>query len=348
MKSYFSYLILFGLLLSLAGCNKTDNPPKNTSTTSNSIPVQLQELKIGSSEMIIETSGQFTTDDETYLAFKTGGIIEKIFVKEGDRVKAGQLLAQLNPTEIESQVGQAQLALDKAMRDYRRAENLFRDSVATLEQFQNAKTAMELAERQLTAARFNLSYSEIRALQNGFILKKLANEGQIVAPGNPVLLANGATQNRWLLKVGVSDREWGSIQIGDRAAITCEAITNKTFQGRVAHKSAGIDPASGTFSVDLSITDPGSLASGLFGSAIIYTTKQQPSWRIPYEALLDGHAKTGYVFITEDKQSVKKVKVTIGDLGKDFVTVTDGLAGFQFLVVSGNAYLKDGSVISVE
>ena len=68
---------------------------------------------------MIQTSGLFTTDDETYLAFKTGGIIEKIYVKEGDAIRKGQLLATLNLTEIEAQVAQARLSFEKAKRDFR-------------------------------------------------------------------------------------------------------------------------------------------------------------------------------------------------------------------------------------
>ena len=346
MKSYCLPLILSVLMLS--GCGSPDRDVRDRKVKDDKIPVRLQELKSGISDVVIKASGQFTTDDETYLAFKTGGIIDRMLVREGDRVKAGQLLARLNPTEIESQVAQAQFALDKAKRDFGRAQNLFRDSVATLEQYQNAQTAVDLAERQLSAARFNLSYSEIRAVRSGFILKRLANEGQIVGPGNPVFLTNGANQNRWLLKVGVSDREWENIRVGDSATIHCDVATAGVIPGRVSHKSAGIDPVSGTFSVDLQVYDPGFLASGLFGSAEIRTTSQQSAWRIPYEALLDGHGRTGYVFISQDKQTVRKIKVTIGDLGRDFVTITEGLEGLRFLVIGGSAYLKDGSGISAE
>jgi multidrug efflux pump subunit AcrA (membrane-fusion protein) len=101
-------------------------------------------------------------------------------VKEGDAIKKGQVLAVLDLTEINAQVTQATLAFEKAERDYKRLSNLYRDSVVTLEQFQNAGTGLDIAREQLTAARFNRTFSEIRASENGYILRKFVNEGQVI------------------------------------------------------------------------------------------------------------------------------------------------------------------------
>jgi len=142
-----------------------------STTINDTIPVKVMQV---SSELVsttIETSGQYTTEDETILSFKTGGIVEKVLVKEGDAIKAGQLIATLNMTEIKAQVQQAKIAVEKAKRDNMRAENLFLDSVATLEQLQNSKTALDIAEQQMKTAQFNERFSEIRANKNGFILK---------------------------------------------------------------------------------------------------------------------------------------------------------------------------------
>ena len=75
-----------------------------------------------------------------------------MLVKEGDRVKKGQLLDTLKSTEIAAQVQQVNLALEKAQRDYQRASKLYKDSVATLEQLQNAKTGVDIARQNLQQA----------------------------------------------------------------------------------------------------------------------------------------------------------------------------------------------------
>jgi len=336
------------LATSMLACNKADNVQKPEPSATNHVPVHVQSLTIEEVSPIVHTSGLFTTDDETLLSFKTGGVIEKVLVKEGDVVKKGELLATLNLTEIESQVAQAKLAFEKAKRDQARVENLFRDSVATLEQFQNARTGLEVASRQLEAASFNRSYSEIRAIGNGFVLKKLASEGQVIAPGAPVFITNGAGHGRWVLKAGISDREWSAIKIGDEANVTTDALPGETFDARVTRKSEGTDAMSGSFTVELTIKNARGIASGLFGKAAIQSSQKQKAWKVPYQALLDGDGRTGYVFVTDDNQTARRVPVVVDRIEKDHVFVVGGLEKSGSLIVSGSAYLKDGSPIRLQ
>src|SRR5690606_40151591 len=105
------------------------------------IPVRIIQLTTTDTSQVIRATGTFTTDDETALAFKNGGVIQQIHVKEGDSFRKGQLLASLEPTEINTAVRQAQLGVEKAERDYNRARQLYQDSVATPEQLEDAQTA---------------------------------------------------------------------------------------------------------------------------------------------------------------------------------------------------------------
>lgn len=312
------------------------------------IPVKVMTLTQQEISPVTQTSGLFTTDDETLLAFKTGGVIEKIYVKEGDPIKKGQLLAALNLTEIEAQVAQAKLAYEKSKRDFMRVENLYKDSVATLEQYQNVKTGMEVAERQFDAANFNRSYSEIRAMSNGYVLRKMVNEGQVIAPGVSVLQTNGASQSNWKLRVGVSDREWAAVSIGDKATVTTDALPDESFEAMVSRKSEGTDGVSGTFMLELVLKNKNtSLASGLFGKASIQMTRTQTAWSIPYDALLDGDSQSGYVFTTNDSKTAQKTRVIVNSINRNHVLISSGLEEAQLLIVSGSAYLKDGSLIKV-
>lgn len=329
-------------------CNNSEGKNETLAAKTSEIPVRVVELEKAGSAPTVETSGFFTTDDETVLAFKTGGIIDKIYVKEGDAVRKGQLLATLNLTEIKAQVAQAKLAYEKAVRDFQRVENLYKDSVATTEQYQNARTGMEVAQRQAEAASFNLSFSEIKAVSNGYVLNKLASEGQVVGPGTPVLRANGAGNGKWKLKVGVSDRQWASVKVGDKANITTDAYPDKVFQAVVSAKAEGTDGITGAFTLELTLKDtPKGLASGLFGKATILSTQEQTMWRIPYDALLDGNGQTGYVFTTNDSKTAVKTSVVIAGMERDVILIASGLENSDKLIVSGSAYLKSGSPIKI-
>jgi len=311
------------------------------------IPVKTIEITSTTMQFPVETSGQFTTEDETYLSFKTGGIIKKTYVKEGDAVKKGQLLASLDMTEIQAQVQQAKIGFEKAQRDNQRAGNLYRDSVATLEQLQNSKTALDLSQQQLNAATFNAQYSEIRAGKDGYILRKLVNDGQVIGPGTPAFQVNGAGDQDWVLKVAVSNKDWGNIEKGDKAFI----LQNSGIKipGKVVNKSEGTDPITGTMWVTVKPTStmPEKIATGSFGKASIIPSKSTTGWMIPYDAVLDGNSNDGFVFITKDNKIAEKINIKIGEITNNGVLVTSGLEGISAIIISGNAYLNEGSPIKI-
>ena len=347
MKSASFLIILFAAWFAQS-CSNSNGKNERASRSTEIVPVRVMAIAQQELQPVIQTSGLFTTDDETNLAFKTGGIIEKMYVKEGDAIRKGQLLAALNLTEIEAQVAQARLSFEKAKRDFNRVENLYKDSVTTLEQFQNARTGMDVASRQLDAANFNRSYSEIRAMNNGFVLRKMASDGQVISSGTTVFQTNGAGQGKWILRTGVSDREWSSINVGDKAIITTDALQEKQFEATVTRKSEGTDAMNGSFTIELTLLSPGrGLATGLFGKATIQGSRKQRVWKIPYDALLDGDAQSGYVFVTEDQKTAHKVPVMVGSIEKDQVIILAGLENVKTLIISGSAYLKDNSAIKI-
>ena len=343
--------ILFILLAAWVAqaCSSSEGKNDTINSSVEHIPVKVIALEKQDVKPMVNTSGVFTTDDETYLGFKIGGVISRIYVKEGDAIRKGQLLASLNLTEIDAQVAQAKLAHEKAIRDFSRVENLYKDSVATLEQFQNVKTGLEVAERQYEAAKFNRSYSEIHAVSNGYVLKKLANEGQVISPGSSVLQTNGASQNSWKLRVGVSDREWTVISIGDKATITTDALPGTSLTATVTRKAEGTDGMTGAFTIELTLDKTKTaLASGLFGKASIQASHAQTLWSIPYDALLDGNAQSGYVFTTNDSKTALKTPVVVSGINRDEVLISAGLENAKFLIVSGSAYLRDSSSIVIQ
>lgn len=331
-------------ILLLSACSQKEKQTDKSDETT--IPVKLMSLRQGENSSKITASGVFTTEEETVLSFKNGGIIQSIAVKEGDRVSKGQVLATLNMAEIDAGVQQANLGLEKAKRDYERALRLFEDSVATKEQFENAKTARDIALQQNRAAEFNRRYSQIRATDDGYVLKRFATAGQTVGPGTPILQLNGAGNSNWKLRVGVSDQQWAILKIGDPAIIETD-VNNESIPASVIRKSEGIDPSSGTFTVILQVEESNinHIATGVFARATITPTQNYSGWNLPYSAVLDGNKGEGYVFVTNDKKTAKRVPVQINSINKDMVTVTDGLGPYQYVIVSGSAYLKDGSSI---
>ncbi|MEP6737362.1 MAG: efflux RND transporter periplasmic adaptor subunit [Chryseolinea sp.] len=346
--SALTWSLVIACALAIESCTDGKSAVKIIPKSYESIPVRVAALEKSGRASVIKSSGRITTEDESVLGFKTGGVINAVLVKEGDAVKKGQLLATLDLTEINALVAQARIGFEKAQRDFQRAANLYRDSVATLEQFQNAETAVAIAKQQLEAAGFNKNFSEIHAPANGFVLRKFANAGQVVSIGDPIVMTNAASNGNWILKVGVSDKQWASINIKDKAKVMIDAFPDREFEAEVSRKSETSDAASGAFAIEVRIQNRQmKLANGMFGAATIETGTDASSWSVPYEAVLDANGNQGFVFVTLDEKIALKRPVTIEGFNGKTVRISSGLDDAKSLIVSGSAYLTDSSSIRI-
>jgi membrane fusion protein, multidrug efflux system len=313
------------------------------------IPVKLQPVERHSQSRPVEYSGMIATNSDAKLSFKIGGIISKIFVKEGDRVSAGQLLATLDLTGIDAEVQQAVQNVEKARRDAGRLQNLYNDTVASLEQLQNINTQVNVAAEGLRIAQFDRQYAQIRASAGGVILQKFLNEGEYVAAGTAVLWFNGAATNTWVVRFGVSDRDWASVKLGDRATIAIDAYPDKSFNGEISKLAEGADAASGTYPVEVKLSPGGcKFAPGLFCSVKLQPSVKQTLTLIPAGALVEGEKSTGYVYtLNNDHHTVKKNLIHIAFFEKDKIAVSSGLEHIDSLITDGAGYLTERSIVKV-
>lgn len=344
-KSYF-FILSVSFFLS---CGEGPKEVKTEPATSDSIPVRIEPVLTAGDTSRIRISGLLHTEDELRLSFKIGGVVAGVSVEEGQRVRKGQLLATLNATEIDAQLQLASIQLEKALRDNQRAENLYRDSVATLEQVQNSRTAVEAARESVKQVGFNRKHATITAPVDGFVIKRLSNPGEMISPGMPVVVIGALGDgSRWVLKAGVSDREWSSIQPGDRASVFFDAWAGRSFPAVVTTKALAADPMNGTFPVELRV-DFGTEkpATGMFGRAEVVPSVLRSGYSIPYESLLEADGDKGHVFVTDDRKTVRMVEVTIASLTQQRVYILSGLEGHPYVVTAGSPYLKDGSLIRV-
>jgi membrane fusion protein, multidrug efflux system len=333
-------------LLALACGGETEAPRE--ARPQNIVFVKTAPVERSDISPSILASGMLAPANEARVSFKTGGVIRRLLVKEGESVKAGQLLATLDLTEIEAQVRQAKEGLEKSRRDLERARNLYADSIATLEQVQNATTAVEVASQTLEIAQFNRQFSEIRAPFAGKIVAKLLNEGEVTGPGMPVFYMIGAGQQGWLIKVGLADRDWARLNVGDQAKATLSAYPGETFTATVTQLADAANPMSGAFDAELKIDPKGKrFAAGLVASVEIQPRKNGTYALVPIEALVESDGRTGYVYAPQKDGSARKTRVGIAFLIREKVAVSGGLDGVEQVITAGAPYLRDGQSIEI-
>jgi RND family efflux transporter MFP subunit len=312
------------------------------------INVQVASVVQKSMALPISTSGKLYTSTESKLSFKIPGIIARIYADEGQSSKKGTLLAALDLIEMKAKVNQAHSAQQKAQRDLERAERLYADSVVTLEQLQNATTALDIATSDVKVADFNLRHSAIYAPGNGKILKRFAEEGELIGSGHPVFLY-GSSQDGWVLRSGVTDHQIIQIQVGDPASITFDVYPNLKFSAKVSEIEAVANPHTGTFEVELQL-DPSNiqLYSGFVGKVTIIPGIRQKYSIVPIESLLEGDEKVGYVYSADRaNNTATKHKISISKIVGNKMLVESGLENVHEVVTFGAPYLTTGSVINI-
>lgn len=337
------YLLLACIVL-LSGCRTQKNE--------NEMPVEKIPVRLATVERLllsrpIHATGFLAAMEESKLSFMIGGILEDISVKEGDRVQKGQMLACLKQNEIEALFNQAKSGLGKAERDLVRAENLYRDSVATLEQTQDARTALELAQSQFHIAEFNLQHSKIIAPSEGKILKTLTERNEMIGPGYPVILF-GSGRKDWVLKVGLPDREVVRCKINDPAEVSFDAYPDQIFHAKIAQIAGAPDPMSGLFETELRI-NPVSVAlmTGFIGRVTIFPSDRSMVTVIPISALVNGSGNHGFVYTVKDSVA-QKIPVNIAFFMDSGVAIREPLEDVGRVVSEGASYLRqDAEVVMI-
>ncbi|MEJ2880526.1 efflux RND transporter periplasmic adaptor subunit [Pedobacter sp. GR22-6] len=341
-------LTLIALTSILFACKEK---PKNTNPPGQPDIISVKVAPVSSigSTHLIQATGLIVTENVANYSFKIGGVVSRILVDEGQFFNKGQLLATLNTTEISAGLAQANMGVEKASRDYTRALNLYKDSVFTLEQLQNTKTALDVAKKTSEATAFNLRYAQIHAASDGFVSRKIVSEGEVIGPGMPVLAINETQQNNnYLLKVGVTDREWATINPGQTATVSLDGYSDKKFDAFVFRKSQAADPTLGSFQVELKLKlNDVKPAVGMFGKAEIATDQEGNVRVIPYASLVEADGDKAFIFTPHGANKVRKIPISISRFDNEQVYLKDGLEGVKEIVVSNSAYLNEKSTIKI-
>lgn len=316
------------------------------------VPVRAVDVSPASA-VAINATGTVGAKDEFPLAFKIGGVVSRVTVDEGARVHAGQVLAELDLREIDATVAKATAAAEKSRRDAARTERLYRDSVASLSQWQDAQTARDASEADQRVARVNREYAVIVAPTDGIVLRRFTSAGAQISSGTPVFQFASASRGS-VLRAGIADRDAVRVQVGDSATVTFDAYPGREYRGQVRQVAAAADARTGTYTIEVALADAGSLPTGLIGRLRIAARGVRGTFSgsdvvaVPAEALVEGAGDRGVVFTLDATgQTALKRSVTLLGVNGEFVLVR-GLAGVTRVVTAGAAWLNDSARVEVK
>ncbi len=297
----------------------------------------------------VEVAGVLNRMAELNLAFPVAGIVGDVQVRAGDTVTKGQPLASLKLDEVEAQLKQALAAREKAQRDLQRAEALLASAVISTEEVQNARTALAQTTAQTEATEFLRRHAALEAPTDGRILRRLAEPGQTVAAGQPVL-SFADDQSGWLVRAALSARDVMRIAPGNRATVIPSGASDATFTAVVSRISAGSDELTHTVEVELTPETKldERLRSGFVVRAIIQPSAGTKRVHVPASALVEGQGRAAHLFLLRsDDSSVQRVEVQVDELAGDRAFLATPLPNEARVVTRGAEFLRDGESVAV-
>ncbi|HUQ12100.1 MAG TPA: efflux RND transporter periplasmic adaptor subunit [Steroidobacteraceae bacterium] len=336
-------LAVSGCAENVAGDRAAEGKDAKTSAEA-AIPVEVAAPIRG--EMLAMYSGTATLDAEAdaEVVAKVGGEVRRLYVEEGDRVMAGQVLAQLDDRQLRLQAAQTRAALAKSQRDFNRQLELHGKGLVSAGAFEGLKYDLDNQRAADDLARLNLSYSEIRAPFAGIVATRHIKVGEEIAIGSKLFRVTDPVPLK--ASVFVPERELARLKPGQTATIAVDALAGRAFPAVVKLVSPTVDAATATFKVTLEVTDPkGDLKPGMFSRVGIVFERRAETLTIPRVALIDTDGSANVFVVADGKAVQRAIKTGLSNAGK--IEVTEGLAGSEQVVVVGQNGLKDGNPVRV-
>lgn len=337
----------------VTGCG----PSKPAATTFTPMPVQVvsarppQPADFSDGPRLL---GAIKGDVETSLTFKSGGIVEWIGPdndgrgwREGQFVKAGTLLARLNQTDFKSAEESAASAVERERRNWERMQKLATDRVVSAQDVDKAKSSWSSAEAELRRARQALADSVIIAPQDGWLLARSLERGELAAVGAPVIRFGDF--RRMSLTLAVPDRWIGAFTEGREVTFTVSAYEGRPFVARVTEVGVAARANDRLFKVELKVDNSdGALRSGMSGSVPIlgedaaHLATGSPALLVPLSALTTRPAAKG----DSDRIGGKtpELVVMVADLqniARERAVLTGEIIGSQILITGGQLHAGD-------
>jgi RND family efflux transporter MFP subunit len=273
---------------------------------------------------------------------KVSARIEALLVAPGQMVKTGDLIAQLDPREIQAKLDQALALREQAMRDLARSRELLDKKITAQADFDAVQARARVAEGAAREAETMLGYTKVIAPFDGIVTRKLADVGDLAAPGKPIVEMEDPRALRF--EADEPEALIGHVKICDELLVQ-GAEGAAPIEGTVAEVAPVADAASRTFLVKLDLPAVEGTRSGQFGRVWVQTGESK-SIRVPPSAILV-RGQMECVFVIGNQHAQLRI-VRTGKRTGDEAEILSGLISGERVVSEGAESLRDGQPVTLK
>lgn len=306
------------------------------------MPVMRQDFK-----SYFEVQGYVTTDAQAkiYPNLMGQGIIRKIYVREGERVSAGQKLAQIDDAMSRQMLGQLEVNLSVETENYNRLKKLWDQKIGSEMQVLQARRGKENFEEQIKQLREQIAQFVITAPISGTVDKIYSKEGEAAAIGTPIPVMTIINPGSNYMLADISESYIGIIQSGQQAEVIIPNLD--TISTKISLIGNTIKTANRTFEVRMDLpAGNANLKPNLVGSVRFADYAADSTVVLPSSLIMKDAEERSFVFIN-DNMKAKKVIVTTGKSYEGHTEILSGLMGGESIISKGARKLVDGQEIRI-
>ncbi|SEL65330.1 RND family efflux transporter, MFP subunit [Maribacter orientalis] len=301
----------------------------------------------------LELQGDVSTKQNVLIYPEMAGTLQKVYVKEGDRVSKGQLLATIDDGGMSSQLSQLKSQATLAKTTFERQERLWKQNIGSEIQYLQAKTNYESSENMVSQAQSQLGKSSIRAPFSGIIDNVIKDQGTVVAPGQGSEVFRLVNLSDMFIEVEVPETYLGSVVKG-KEALVYFPVLGDSITTKIRETGNFINPSNRSFEVEIPVPNKeGKIKPNLTAKVNINDYTSENAILIPTSIISENAEGEQYVFVAEEPNSeneaiVKRIIITTGKTQGAKIEVLSGLEDGNLIIKEGARSVKDGQKVKIK
>lgn len=312
------------------------------------VAVSVQELQEVKFDNFFNVSGSAEAVNQAFISPEMSGQIEKIYVKKGQRVEAGQTLAKLNTVITDNSILEVKTSLELAKATYERQRELWQQSIGSEIQYLQAKNAKESLEARLKTLEAQRNMSFLKAPFTGIVDDIMIKEGELASPGQRAMLL--VNLSSVYINSEVSESFLPVIKVGDLAKITFPTYPGLEYNVPVWRVGNVINPENRTFKVQMLLNNTGDkIKPNLIATVSLKSFSKESVILVP-SILIKQDATGSFVYAVDENQGelvARKVYVQRGATSEGMTLIEEGLKSGDRIVVQGHSQIAEGSMLRI-
>ena len=307
------------------------------------ILVSTQNMQESVFEHFVDLQSSVKTDQDVIIYPEFAGTL-KLYVREGQQVRAGQIIGEINDGGISQQLGQAKAQANLAQTAFKKQESLWKQNIGSEIQYLQSKTNAEAAQKQVAAIQVQLGRTKIKAPFSGTIDKVITQNGQVVAPGMPIIQLVSLGQMK--VEADVPENYISSVKQGSDVHIEIPNL-NKKLQSKIVKVGSSINPSNRTFNIEVHIPNTdGTIKPNLMAKIKILDYKNPNAFIVPTQVVKQDAKNNFYVYtiskINKNEGVAKKTIIVKGKSSGNQTEVLMGLSPNDKVIIEGANNMSEG------